>query len=59
MKPTADENSAEPAGDEEPTLTYEEKVELAQPIAHPMAPRKLAKKLFKVAKKGSDRDPQT
>lgn len=33
-------------------LTYEEKVELSIPIAQPMAPRKLAKKVLKVAKKG-------
>ena len=38
-------------GDE---LTYEDKVELAIPIAQPMAPRKLAKKVLKVAKKGDD-----
>lgn len=33
-------------------LTYEDKVAFTLPIAHPMAPRKLAKKCFKVVKKG-------
>lgn len=32
-------------------LSYEEKVERALPIAHPMATRKLAKRAYKVTKK--------
>lgn len=36
----------------EPSLSYEEKILLTIPIAQPMAPRKLAKKIFKVMKKG-------
>ncbi|KAA0188191.1 Rna-binding protein nhp2 [Fasciolopsis buskii] len=32
-------------------LSYEDKVEYASPIAHPMAPEKLARRLFKLTRK--------
>lgn len=32
-------------------LSYEDKVATASPIANPMAPKKLAKKLYKLIKK--------
>jgi len=38
--------------EEKNELTYEEKAEKAVVIAHPMASRKLAKRIFKLGQKG-------
>lgn len=34
-------------------MSYEEKVNNCNPIAHPMAPKKLTKKIYKCIKKGN------
>ncbi|KAJ8865652.1 hypothetical protein PR048_033172 [Dryococelus australis] len=39
---------------EEDMLSYEEKLKFVSPIAKPMAPRKLAKKIYKLIKKGEN-----
>ncbi|XP_067933949.1 H/ACA ribonucleoprotein complex subunit 2-like protein [Watersipora subatra] len=52
-EPQPEEDVEETQESKEPVkLTYEEQVERSIPIARPMASRKLAKKAFKVAKKG-------
>ncbi|KAG7190766.1 hypothetical protein KM043_006838 [Ampulex compressa] len=53
VKMELDESTKETEGADGPEMSYEEKLKFINPIAKPMAPKKLTKKIYKCIKKAS------